>query len=132
MSFSVVTQKQKSSTLAPGSSSVCRSLWSCWYSPGSGCTFYFWDASKNKRETCFIIILKLFRETCWTQKLLSFHSFRETCSLSKKRKTRREILSEKRIYEEYQKLGPIRYIVKNIFFRKSVLQENTKWFAILL
>lgn len=35
-------------------------------------------------------------------------SFRETCSWSKKRKTKREVLSEKRIHEEYQKLGAIR------------------------
>ncbi|KTF96136.1 hypothetical protein cypCar_00049769, partial [Cyprinus carpio] len=50
--------------------------------------------------------------------LLSPHSFRETCSLSKKRKTRRELLSEKRIHEEYQKLGPISYpeVVTGIFF----------------
>uniref|UniRef100_A0A671T385 Solute carrier family 13 member 4-like n=1 Tax=Sinocyclocheilus anshuiensis TaxID=1608454 RepID=A0A671T385_9TELE len=36
----------------------------------------------------------------------------------KKRKTRREILSEKRIHEEYQKLGPISYpeVVTGIFF----------------
>lgn len=37
-------------------------------------------------------------------------SFRETCSLSKKRKTRREMLSERRIHEEYAKLGPIRCV----------------------
>lgn len=36
-------------------------------------------------------------------------SFKETCSLSKKNKTKREELSEKRIREEYEKLGAIRY-----------------------
>lgn len=35
-------------------------------------------------------------------------SFRETCSLSKKKKTKREEVSEKRIQEEYEKLGAIR------------------------
>lgn len=35
-------------------------------------------------------------------------SFRETCSLSKKRKTKRETMSERRIQEEYAKLGPVR------------------------
>lgn len=35
-------------------------------------------------------------------------SFRETCSLSKKKKTKREEMSEKRIQEEYEKLGNIR------------------------
>ena len=33
-----------------------------------------------------------------------------TCSWSKKRKTRREMMSEKRIHEEYTKLGPIRCV----------------------
>lgn len=37
-------------------------------------------------------------------------SFRETCSLSKKRKTKREMMSERRIQEEYAKLGPIRCV----------------------
>ena len=40
--------------------------------------------------------------------MLSLLSFKETCSLSKKKKTRREELSEKRIREEYEKLGDIR------------------------
>uniref|UniRef100_A0A3B4Y3B0 Solute carrier family 13 member 4 n=1 Tax=Seriola lalandi dorsalis TaxID=1841481 RepID=A0A3B4Y3B0_SERLL len=44
--------------------------------------------------------------------------FRETCSLSKKRKTKREMLSERRIHEEYTKLGPISYpeVVTGVFF----------------
>lgn len=37
----------------------------------------------------------------------SLLSFKETCSLSKKKKTKREELSEKRIQEEYEKLGAI-------------------------
>uniref|UniRef100_A0A3Q3GLI4 Solute carrier family 13 member 4 n=1 Tax=Labrus bergylta TaxID=56723 RepID=A0A3Q3GLI4_9LABR len=47
-----------------------------------------------------------------------FNTFRETCSLSKKRKTRREMMSEKRIHEEYEKLGPISYpeVVTGVFF----------------
>ncbi|XP_006810343.1 solute carrier family 13 member 4-like, partial [Neolamprologus brichardi] len=47
-----------------------------------------------------------------------FNTFRETCSLSKKRKTRREMLSERRIHEEYAKLGPISYpeVVTGVFF----------------
>uniref|UniRef100_A0A670JDC1 Solute carrier family 13 member 4 n=1 Tax=Podarcis muralis TaxID=64176 RepID=A0A670JDC1_PODMU len=38
-----------------------------------------------------------------------FNNFKETCSLSKKKKTRREEMSEKRIQEEYEKLGNISY-----------------------
>lgn len=43
--------------------------------------------------------------------VVAVFSFRETCSLSKKRKTKREMLSEKRIHEEYAKLGPIRCVI---------------------
>lgn len=53
----------------------------------------------------------------WRSPGLPFHrvtdcvfSFRETCSLSKKRKTKREMMSERRIQEEYARLGPIRCV----------------------
>ncbi|XP_010614498.1 solute carrier family 13 member 4 isoform X2 [Fukomys damarensis] len=47
-----------------------------------------------------------------------FNNFRETCSLSKKKKTKREELSERRIQEEYEKLGDISYpeMVTGFFF----------------
>ncbi|MEJ1280777.1 solute carrier family 13 (sodium/sulfate symporters) member 4 [Cricetulus griseus] len=47
-----------------------------------------------------------------------FNNFKETCSLSKKKKTKREELSEKRIREEYEKLGDISYpeMVTAFFF----------------
>ncbi|KAL7982290.1 hypothetical protein Chor_009888, partial [Crotalus horridus] len=38
-----------------------------------------------------------------------FNNFKETCSISKKKKTKREEMSEKRIQEEYEKLGNISY-----------------------
>ncbi|XP_025785122.1 solute carrier family 13 member 4 [Puma concolor] len=44
----------------------------------------------------------------WMHWLFLGCNFRETCSLSKKKKTKREALSEKRIQEEYEKLGAIR------------------------
>ncbi|ELW68807.1 Solute carrier family 13 member 4 [Tupaia chinensis] len=44
----------------------------------------------------------------WMHWLFLGCNFRETCSLSKKKKTKREELSEKRIQEEYEKLGDIR------------------------
>ncbi|KAG7270807.1 hypothetical protein CRUP_037141 [Coryphaenoides rupestris] len=54
----------------------------------------------------------------WLHLLFLGCNFRETCSFSKKRKTRREVLSEKRIHEEYSKLGPISYpeVVTGVFF----------------
>ncbi|XP_060550487.1 solute carrier family 13 member 4 isoform X2 [Pantherophis guttatus] len=38
-----------------------------------------------------------------------FNNFKETCSISKKKKTKREEMSEKRIQEEYEKLGNLSY-----------------------
>ncbi|XP_038594768.1 solute carrier family 13 member 4 isoform X2 [Micropterus salmoides] len=65
-----------------------------------------------------IAIIMLVLTWLWLHFLFLGCNFRETCSLSKKRKTRREILSEKRIHEEYAKLGPISYpeVVTGVFF----------------
>uniref|UniRef100_A0A8C8Y3M1 Solute carrier family 13 member 4 n=1 Tax=Panthera leo TaxID=9689 RepID=A0A8C8Y3M1_PANLE len=54
----------------------------------------------------------------WMHWLFLGCNFRETCSLSKKKKTKREALSEKRIQEEYEKLGAISYpeMVTGFFF----------------
>ncbi|XP_013921757.1 PREDICTED: solute carrier family 13 member 4-like [Thamnophis sirtalis] len=45
----------------------------------------------------------------WMHWLFLGCNFRETCSISKKKKTKREEMSEKRIQEEYEKLGDISY-----------------------
>ncbi|XP_029901731.1 solute carrier family 13 member 4 [Myripristis murdjan] len=65
-----------------------------------------------------IAIIMLFLTWLWLHFLFLGCNFRETCSLSKKRKTRREMLSERRIHEEYAKLGPISYpeVVTGVFF----------------
>ncbi|XP_066218865.1 solute carrier family 13 member 4 isoform X1 [Saccopteryx leptura] len=54
----------------------------------------------------------------WMHWLFLGCNFKETCSLSKKKKTKREELSEKRIREEYEKLGTISYpeMVTGFFF----------------
>uniref|UniRef100_G1SGA8 Solute carrier family 13 member 4 n=1 Tax=Oryctolagus cuniculus TaxID=9986 RepID=G1SGA8_RABIT len=54
----------------------------------------------------------------WMHWLFLGCNFKETCSLSKKKKTKREELSEKRIQEEYEKLGDISYpeMVTGFFF----------------
>ncbi|XP_049630553.1 solute carrier family 13 member 4 isoform X1 [Suncus etruscus] len=54
----------------------------------------------------------------WMHWLFLGCNFRETCSLSKKKKTKREEMSEKRIQEEYEKLGDISYpeMVTGFFF----------------
>ncbi|XP_037692016.1 solute carrier family 13 member 4 isoform X2 [Choloepus didactylus] len=54
----------------------------------------------------------------WMHWLFLGCNFKETCSLSKKKKTKREELSEKRIQEEYEKLGDISYpeMVTGVFF----------------
>ncbi|EDM15327.1 rCG27983 [Rattus norvegicus] len=54
----------------------------------------------------------------WMHWLFLGCNFKETCSLSKKKKTRREELSERRIREEYEKLGDISYpeMVTAFFF----------------
>ncbi|XP_055046817.1 solute carrier family 13 member 4 isoform X2 [Misgurnus anguillicaudatus] len=65
-----------------------------------------------------IALIMLVLTWIWLHFLFLGCNFKETCSLSKKRKSRREILSEKRIQEEYQKLGPISYpeVVTGVFF----------------
>lgn len=65
-----------------------------------------------------IAIIMLVLTWLWLHFLFLGCNFRETCSLSKKRKTRREMLSEQRIHEEYAKLGPISYpeVVTGVFF----------------
>ncbi|XP_031162052.1 solute carrier family 13 member 4 isoform X2 [Sander lucioperca] len=65
-----------------------------------------------------IAIIMLVLTWLWLHFLFLGCNFRETCSLSKKRKTRREMLSERRIQEEYTKLGPISYpeVVTGVFF----------------
>ncbi|KAM4874373.1 solute carrier family 13 member 4 isoform 3-T3 [Thomomys bottae] len=54
----------------------------------------------------------------WMHWLFLGCNFKETCSLSKKKKTKREELSEKRIQAEYEKLGDISYpeMVTGFFF----------------
>ncbi|XP_019747469.1 solute carrier family 13 member 4 [Hippocampus comes] len=65
-----------------------------------------------------IAIIMLFLTWLWLHFLFLGCNFRETCSLSKKRKSKREMMSEKRIHEEYEKLGPISYpeVVTGVFF----------------
>uniref|UniRef100_A0A8C8DAR1 Solute carrier family 13 member 4 n=1 Tax=Oryzias sinensis TaxID=183150 RepID=A0A8C8DAR1_9TELE len=65
-----------------------------------------------------IAIIMLVLTWLWLHFLFLGCNFRETCSLSKKRKTRREMMSERRIHEEYEKLGPISYpeVVTGVFF----------------
>ncbi|KAG7320123.1 hypothetical protein KOW79_015976 [Hemibagrus wyckioides] len=65
-----------------------------------------------------IALIMLVLTWLWLHFLFLGCNFRETCSWSKKRKTKREILSEKRIHEEYQKLGAISYpeVVTGVFF----------------
>ncbi|XP_077449663.1 solute carrier family 13 member 4 isoform X1 [Stigmatopora argus] len=65
-----------------------------------------------------IALIMLVLTWLWLHFLFLGCNFRETCSLSKKRKTKREMMSEKRIHEEYEKLGPISYpeVVTGVFF----------------
>ncbi|NXT00138.1 S13A4 protein, partial [Jacana jacana] len=54
----------------------------------------------------------------WMHWLFLGCNFKETCSVSKKKKTKREEMSERRIQEEYKKLGNISYpeMVTGFFF----------------
>ncbi|KFP73403.1 Solute carrier family 13 member 4, partial [Apaloderma vittatum] len=54
----------------------------------------------------------------WMHWLFLGCNFKETCSVSKKKKTKREEMSEKRIQEEYKKLGNVSYpeMVTGFFF----------------
>uniref|UniRef100_A0A3P8WIL1 Solute carrier family 13 member 4 n=1 Tax=Cynoglossus semilaevis TaxID=244447 RepID=A0A3P8WIL1_CYNSE len=74
-----------------------------------------------------IALIMLLLTWLWLHFLFLGCNFRETCSLSKKRKTRREMMSERRIQEEYQKLGAISYpeVVTAVFF----LLMTLLWFT---
>ncbi|KAM4678350.1 solute carrier family 13 member 4 isoform 2-T2 [Discoglossus pictus] len=64
-----------------------------------------------------ITVIMLLLTWVWMHWLFLGCNFRETCSLSKKKKTRQEELSERRIQEEYEKLGEISYPEKvTVFF----------------
>ncbi|KAJ8006527.1 hypothetical protein DPEC_G00108180 [Dallia pectoralis] len=65
-----------------------------------------------------IALIMLVLTWVWLHFLFLGCNFKETCSLSKKRKSGREIMSERRIHEEYIKLGPISYpeVVTGVFF----------------
>ncbi|XP_004608295.2 solute carrier family 13 member 4 isoform X1 [Sorex araneus] len=65
-----------------------------------------------------ISLLMLVVSWFWMHWLFLGCNFRETCSLSKKKKTKREEVSEKRIQEEYEKLGDVSYpeMVTGFFF----------------
>uniref|UniRef100_A0A8B9FGD7 Solute carrier family 13 member 4 n=1 Tax=Amazona collaria TaxID=241587 RepID=A0A8B9FGD7_9PSIT len=54
----------------------------------------------------------------WMHWLFLGCNFKETCSVSKKKKTKREEMSERRIQEEYKKLGNVSYpeMVTGVFF----------------
>lgn len=150
--FLAVIQMRRWSISARGSSSASPSPSSCWCSPGCGCTSSFLAASKWLFRSLWprcVIILATGRIIS-LQTLSSLHlcaaeggvragchvsarvvtfcrvfSFRETCSLSKKRKTRREMMSERRIHEEYAKLGPIRWVGPFlVLMRKKCIHRN--------
>ncbi|XP_072001271.1 solute carrier family 13 member 4 [Engystomops pustulosus] len=64
-----------------------------------------------------ITVIVLFLVWVWLHWLFLGCNFRETCSLSKNKKTRQEELSEQRIQEEYEKLGTMSYPEKvTVFF----------------
>ncbi|XP_006114437.2 solute carrier family 13 member 4 isoform X1 [Pelodiscus sinensis] len=65
-----------------------------------------------------ICLLMLVLTGFWMHWLFLGCNFKETCSLSKKKKTKREEMSERRIQEEYEKLGDISYpeMVTGFFF----------------
>ncbi|XP_064011612.1 solute carrier family 13 member 4 isoform X2 [Pogoniulus pusillus] len=65
-----------------------------------------------------ISIIMLVLTWFWMHWLFLGCNFKETCSMSKKKKTKREEMSEKRIQEEYKKLGSVRYpeMVTGFFF----------------
>ncbi|KAM6302848.1 solute carrier family 13 member 4-like [Podargus strigoides] len=64
--------------------------------------------------TLIMLVLTWF----WMHWLFLGCNFKETCSLSKKKKTKREEMSERRIQEEYKKLGNVSYpeMVTGFFF----------------
>nr|XP_009939998.1 PREDICTED: solute carrier family 13 member 4 [Opisthocomus hoazin] len=65
-----------------------------------------------------ISLIMLVLTWLWMHWLFLGCNFKETCSVSKKRKTKREEMSERRIQEEYKKLGNVSYpeMVTGFFF----------------
>ncbi|KAM4748680.1 solute carrier family 13 member 4 [Rhinophrynus dorsalis] len=64
-----------------------------------------------------ITLIFLLMTWVWMHWLFLGCNFRESCSISKKKKTRREEVSERRIQEEYEKLGEMSYPEKvTVFF----------------
>ncbi|KAM3926592.1 solute carrier family 13 member 4 isoform 1-T1 [Leptodactylus fuscus] len=64
-----------------------------------------------------ITVIVLFLTWVWLHWLFLGCNFSETCSLSKHKKTRQEEISERRIQEEYEKLGKMSYPEKvTVFF----------------
>ncbi|XP_074795909.1 solute carrier family 13 member 4 isoform X2 [Natator depressus] len=65
-----------------------------------------------------ICLIMLVLTWFWMHWLFLGCNFKETCSVSKKKKTRREEMSERRIQEEYEKLGDTSYpeMVTGFFF----------------
>ncbi|CAH2276618.1 solute carrier family 13 member 4 [Pelobates cultripes] len=64
-----------------------------------------------------ITIITLLFTWVWMHWLFLGCNFSETCSLSKKKKTKQEEMSEKRIQDEYEKLGEMSYPEKvTVFF----------------
>ncbi|XP_037734746.1 solute carrier family 13 member 4 isoform X2 [Chelonia mydas] len=65
-----------------------------------------------------ICLIMLVLTWFWMHWLFLGCNFKETCSVSKKKKTKREEMSERRIQEEYEKLGDTSYpeMVTGVFF----------------
>ncbi|NXN66153.1 S13A4 protein, partial [Himantopus himantopus] len=65
-----------------------------------------------------ISLIMLILTWFWMHWLFLGCNFKETCSVSKKKKTKREEMSERRIQEEYKKLGNVSYpeMVTGFFF----------------
>ncbi|KAM9389831.1 solute carrier family 13 member 4 [Phaethornis superciliosus] len=65
-----------------------------------------------------ISLIMLVLTWLWMHWLFLGCNFKDTCSVSKKKKTKREELSERRIQEEYKKLGNVSYpeMVTGFFF----------------
>ncbi|NWV00063.1 S13A4 protein, partial [Upupa epops] len=65
-----------------------------------------------------ISLIMLILTWLWMHWLFLGCNFKETCSVSKKKKTKREKMSERRIQEEYKKLGSVSYpeMVTGFFF----------------